>query len=195
MKLRTCACGCGSPTPPAKQSTYGNIKGLPRKYIPGHHLRLLNVSGSQNHSWKGGTHRHPLGYIKLLIPTHPRADCKGYVSEHLVVVERALGKYLRPGAHIHHVNGDPSDNRTSNLVVCENHAYHHLLHARARALKRPAFCQVDGCHRPVKIHKHGFCNRHYLRFLRHGDPKGGQPTERRTPTHTGSPATVYRAIP
>lgn len=33
-------------------------------------------------------------------------------------------------------------------------------------------CAVDGCEKPK--HANGFCNPHNLRFLRHGDPLGGQ---------------------
>jgi hypothetical protein len=49
------------------------------------------------------------------------------------VVEAAMGKHLRKGAHVHHVNGDRTDNRNQNLVVCHDAAYHMLLHKRARA--------------------------------------------------------------
>lgn len=54
------------------------------------------------------------------------------IAEHRLVVERALGKALPPGAIVHHVNSDPSDNRPCNLVVCPDHRYHMLLHSRQR---------------------------------------------------------------
>lgn len=54
--------------------------------------------------------------------------------EHKLVVERALGHPLPPGAEIHHVNENKLDNRPENLVVCPNHAYHALLHVRSAAL-------------------------------------------------------------
>lgn len=53
---------------------------------------------------------------------------------HIEVAERALGKRLPTGAQVHHVNGDPSDNSTANLVICPDRAYHALLHRRADAL-------------------------------------------------------------
>jgi len=55
---------------------------------------------------------------------------------HVLVAERALGKRLPSGAEVHHVNSDPQDNRRNNLVICQNHHYHMLLHARQRILER-----------------------------------------------------------
>lgn len=34
-------------------------------------------------------------------------------------------------------------------------------------------CSVDGCERPV-LNSRGWCNRHYLRWTRHGDPIAGR---------------------
>lgn len=55
--------------------------------------------------------------------------------EHTRVAQRALGRPMPAGACVHHVNGDPSDNRPGNLVICEDRAYHNLLHQRLRALR------------------------------------------------------------
>lgn len=55
--------------------------------------------------------------------------------EHVLVVEKALGHELPAGAEIHHINENRQDNRATNLVVCQNKAYHKLLHVRATALE------------------------------------------------------------
>lgn len=73
------------------------------------------------------------GYVRVRAPDHPRADPNGYVLEHIVVAEQALGKALPPGAEVHHVSGDRGNNHPQNLVICQDHAYHMLLHARQAA--------------------------------------------------------------
>lgn len=77
--------------------------------------------------------RHSEGYVLLRMPDHPRAH-RGYVYEHVVVAERALGRPLPAGAEVHHINENTADNRPANLVICPDHAYHALLHRRMRAL-------------------------------------------------------------
>lgn len=54
------------------------------------------------------------------------------VLQHRWIVEQALGKPLPHNAEIHHLNGDKTDNRPCNLVVCPDKAYHGLLEARQR---------------------------------------------------------------
>lgn len=50
------------------------------------------------------------------------------IYEHIVVMEKAIGRQLRRGEVVHHVNEDGRDNRLANLVLCENQAHHFRLH-------------------------------------------------------------------
>lgn len=131
-----CHCGCGNLTPIAQSSdkTRGWIKGQPIKFIRYHNWNLLR-SGKQNGHWKGGRIIHVRGYIQIQLPNHPRANAGGYVFEHIVICEKALGKTLPADAEPHHVDGCKVNNKNYNLVVCQDHAYHMLLHQRARALR------------------------------------------------------------
>ena len=61
---------------------------------------------------------------------HNSEGKQGY--EHVIIVEKALGKKLPIGAVVHHIDGNPANNQANNLVVCPNHQYHKLLHTRAQ---------------------------------------------------------------
>jgi hypothetical protein len=70
-------------------------------------------------------------------------------TQHRLIAERVLGKQLPDGVQVHHVNHDPSDNKKSNLVVCENAAYHKLIHVREAAFYgcgRPDWRRCNYCH-------------------------------------------------
>jgi hypothetical protein len=93
----------------------------------------MRASGEAHWNWKGGRVRRGDGYQRVRAPQHPRATAEGYVYEHILIVERAIGRLLPVQAEVHHVDGDPSNNAPNNLVACEDHAYHFLLERRARA--------------------------------------------------------------
>jgi endogenous inhibitor of DNA gyrase (YacG/DUF329 family) len=64
------------------------------------------------------------GYKKILNPIHPRADAKGYVFEHIIVLEEKLGRPLQPGEESHHIDGNKLNNFPDNLDACINHFEH-----------------------------------------------------------------------
>lgn len=53
---------------------------------------------------------------------------------HRYLAELAVGKPLRAGVEVHHLNGDGTDNRPCNLVVCPDKTYHRLIEERQRIL-------------------------------------------------------------
>ena len=76
-------------------------------------------TGSNNPNWRGGRIRggEAMRYWRIHMPSHPAADNLGYVLEHRLLMERHLGRRLRPDEIVHHVNHDASDNRIENLAV------------------------------------------------------------------------------
>jgi hypothetical protein len=127
-----CQCGCGELAPIAKKNYPPlNIKkGDYRKYIKGHY----GPTGPLSSNWHGGKSRAEK-YPATMCKGHPRCDQYGYVTDSILVAEKSLGEYLPKNAVVHHVDNNPKNNNPDNLVVCENHKYHMLLHQRQRALE------------------------------------------------------------
>jgi hypothetical protein len=139
-----CLCGCGGKTTICTRNDRlrGLSKGMFHRYIIGHHMR--GVHGVDKPNWNGGRKLSKDGYVLILSPDHPRS-CKGYIPEHIVVVERVLGKPLPLGAMVHHSNKIRIDNRPSNLVICQDNDYHQLVHQRMRAFKASGHADWRKC--------------------------------------------------
>lgn len=86
-----------------------------------------------NPNWHGGR-TVVNGYLHVLHGTHHRANHNGYVREHILLAEKALGKHMPKEAVVHHGDADKSRNR-GNLVICQDNSYHKLLHRRMNALR------------------------------------------------------------
>lgn len=86
------------------------------------------ISGENHPNWKGGKVKHTSGYIKVFSKKHPFADCCGYVLEHRIVMEKYLGRYLKPKERVHHINHNKIDNKIKNLKLFSSSKEHSKFH-------------------------------------------------------------------
>lgn len=132
-----CGCGCGKETTIVRWNNTrdGAVKGQPNRHLRGHGRRPTRRARTVSIE----------GYPVVKVPGHPRAQ-KGssYVFEHVLIAERALGRPLSAQHPVHHVDQDKTNNQNSNLVLCEDNAYHQMLHRRMRAY---AACGDANAHR------------------------------------------------
>lgn len=111
-----CGCGCGGVAPLVIQTarSEGVTKGQQRRFIRGHNAKMM---------------RRTVGYSQVYVGNGRGRDA------HVVIAERALGRRMPAGAEVHHVDGNKHNNARTNLVICQDRAYHFLLHARARVVR------------------------------------------------------------
>lgn len=73
-------------------------------------------------NWRGGIRKNRGGgYTSIYTGEN------SYIFEHRLVAEKALGRPLKAGEVVHHINCDKTDNRPANLLIC-NRGYHKWLH-------------------------------------------------------------------
>ena len=116
-----CECGCGLPTPLARDTirSRGIVSGQPLRCRVRHHSRL---KPARSYRMTSST-----GQFELV---------------HRVRAAAALGKPLPFRAVVHHADG--SRTVDSPLVICENQAYHILLHVRTRIVRAGGNPNTDG---------------------------------------------------
>lgn len=81
---------------------------------------------------RNGYKPHRDGYVYIA-----HRDPDGVVRrkvEHRLVMERELGRPLKPGERVHHIDFNKRNNQPDNLFLCGSVAEHRTLHARTNVL-------------------------------------------------------------
>lgn len=115
--------------------------------------------GENNKNWKGGRHKLKIGYVMVKAYDHPKAY-RNEVYEHILVAEKKIGRYLKKGENVHHINGIKDDNRPKNLIVCKTWAEHRKYHRLKTWSKKYNSCWL--CNKTDSEHSgFGICSRCY----------------------------------
>src|SRR5215471_10592567 len=89
--------------------------------------RAYARNGKKAPRWKGGKHTRSDGYVRVFLSSNQRTGKNKYQFEHVLVMEKHLGRKLKTGEIVHHKNGKKDDNRLANLQL-ETQSSHTRLH-------------------------------------------------------------------
>lgn len=89
--------------------------------------KSIRPTGQNHYNWNGGKKINTDGYRCIKHKEHPKAQ-NGYVSEHILVMEKNLGRFLYDGEIVHHIDGNKLNNSIDNLKLFQNTAEHTRLH-------------------------------------------------------------------
>ena len=81
----------------------------------------------KNYGRYTGKYINSSGYRFIYKPEHPKTDKDGYVLEHILVMEKAIGRYLEKDELIHHLDGNRANNSINNLCLM-SHSSHSSWH-------------------------------------------------------------------
>jgi hypothetical protein len=137
-----------------------NVKYITAKYKKEHLCRKCSVSGENHPNWgkklskelkkkislgniRKGWRKQGGGYKAVLVDDHPRSKpYRGgrYIMEHILVIEKQIGRHLEEHEIIHHIDGDKLNNTPENLFLCsgqdrkESNQIHNHSHDTAEKL-------------------------------------------------------------
>lgn len=107
--------------------------------------------GKNSPTWKGGIASNN-GYVMISSPNHPYKESHGYVREHRLVVEKQIGRFLKPNEVVHHL-GNKDDNRPKMLIAFINDKAHQRFHRKKVILEKEIIFDGRKLVRKVELHK------------------------------------------
>ena len=103
-----------------------NSTGLSKRsqYKNGHR----GLIGNKNPSWKGGRRKASNGYIYI----KNKVGRGMYKREHHLVMEKLIGRELKMGEVVHHIDRNKNNNHPKNLMYFKNNYAHLRIHQFAK---------------------------------------------------------------
>lgn len=152
-------CGVLSPKP-LRRDGEGRVKNWPHpsQGFLCDACQAKHNKGESHPRWRGGRSLDSTrGYVRVYVGPGRRD------LEHRVVWTQTYGP-IPPGLHLHHLNGEKTDNRLENLALVTNRG-HQALHREKRAAN-PRWAVGHACCRTCgtterRHHAHGMCQRCY----------------------------------
>lgn len=102
-------------------------------------------------------------YITVNKKDHPRANSSGHVLLHILVAEEKLGRKLKPGETVHHVDENKMNNDPDNLIVFATLGDHSAFHSGSDIYKdgdvwRAIRCiqRCPTCGKEIRVSKNKF---------------------------------------
>lgn len=72
------------------------------------------------------------GYWLVYAPNHPYCQKTKFILEHRLVMEKKIGRYLRPEEVVHHIDGNKKNNKINNLKLFKNENEHRKHHRKKK---------------------------------------------------------------
>jgi len=88
--------------------------------------------GKDHYNWKGGKTLDSSGYVLIHVENYPFCITGNYAFEHRIVMEKHLGRFLKPEEEVHHKDKNRLNNRIKNLRLFKDKSSHMKHHAKIR---------------------------------------------------------------
>ena len=91
----------------------------------------------------------PDNYNTVHLPSHHRAWKNGCVYEHILIAEQKLGRELKDGECVHHIDENKRNNDPNNLMIFDTYENHIAFHHGGKAIPLE-----DGTYTVIPLYKY-----------------------------------------